>query len=127
MIFDYLVSNVSPKDNFKRDTIKGSQLREPKFAFHGACAGCGETAYIKLLTQLSDDNLIIANATGCSSIYGGELPNAPYTLPWANSLFEDNAEFGYGILTGFSYAREMVLDYMRSFDDKLFEKFLYSN
>ena len=124
MIFDYLVSNVSPKDNFKRDTIKGSQLREPKFAFHGACAGCGETAYIKLLTQLSDDNLIIANATGCSSIYGGELPNAPYTLPWANSLFEDNAEFGYGILTGFSYAREMVLDYMRSFDDKLFEKLL---
>ena len=112
MVFDYLVNNVSAKDNFPKETIKGSQLQKPKFAFHGACAGCGETAYIKLLTQISKDNLVIANATGCSSIYGGELPNAPYSVPWANSLFEDNAEFGYGMLSGFEYGRNMVREYI---------------
>ena len=124
MIFDYLVDNVSPKDNFKKGTIKGSQLQKPKFAFHGACAGCGETAYIKLLTQLSDDNLVIANATGCSSIYGGELPNAPYSVPWVNSLFEDNAEFGYGILMGFENGKNMVRNYMLKHKNDLFEKWL---
>ena len=124
MIFDYLVSNVSPKDNFNRETIKGSQLQKPKFAFHGACAGCGETAYIKLLTQLSSDNLVIANATGCSSIYGGELPNAPYSVPWVNSLFEDNAEFGYGILMGFENGKNMVRNYMLNHKDELFDKWL---
>ena len=122
-VFDYLVNNVSPKDNFKRETIKGSQLVKPKFAFHGACAGCGETAYIKLLTQLSD-NLVIANATGCSSIYGGELPNAPYSVAWANSLFEDNAEFGFGILMGYEKGKNMVREYMMSHDDELFDKWL---
>ena len=124
MVFDYLVENVKEKDNFKKETIKGSQLVRPKFAFHGACAGCGETAYIKLLTQLSDDNLMIANATGCSSIYGGELPNAPYSVPWVNSLFEDNAEFGYGILSGFEYGKNMVREYMLFHKDDLFEKWL---
>ena len=123
-IFDYLVDNVSVKDNFKKETIKGSQLQRPKFAFHGACAGCGETAYIKLLTQLSGDNLVIANATGCSSIYGGELPNAPYSVPWANSLFEDNAEFGYGILNGFEYGKNLVREYMLENKNDLFEKWL---
>lgn len=85
-------------------TMKGAMFLEPLFEFSGACAGCGETPYIKLLTQLYGDQLIIANATGCSSIYGGNLPTTPYTVNskgrgpvWANSLFEDNAEFGLGL------------------------------
>src|SRR5262249_59730635 len=82
---------------------KGSQLLEPLFEYSGACAGCGETSYVKLLTQLFGDRALIANATGCSSIYGGNLPTTPYTTnrdgrgpAWSNSLFEDNAEFGGG-------------------------------
>jgi pyruvate-ferredoxin/flavodoxin oxidoreductase len=85
-------------------TIKGSQLKKPLFEFSGACAGCGETPYIKLATQMFGDRMMIANATGCSSIYGGNLPTTPYTKradgrgpSWANSLFEDNAEFGLGM------------------------------
>ena len=78
-------------------TVKGSQFKTPKFEFSGACAGCGETPYLKLLTQLFGDRMIIANATGCSSIYGASTPAMPYSVPWANSLFEDNAEFGYGM------------------------------
>lgn len=85
-------------------TVKGSQFAQPLFEFSGACAGCGETPYLKLLTQLLGDRLMIANATGCSSIYGGNLPTTPYTKDnhgrgpaWANSLFEDNAEFGLGL------------------------------
>ncbi len=88
-------------------SVKTSQLREPLFEFSGACAGCGETPYLKLLTQLFGDHMIIANATGCSSIYGGNLPTTPYSCnsegrgpAWANSLFEDNAEFGLGIRLG---------------------------
>ncbi len=88
----------------KIDTVKGSQMLEPLFEFSGACAGCGETPYVKLMTQLFGDRTIIANATGCSSIYGGNLPTTPYTTnsdgrgpAWANSLFEDNAEFGLGM------------------------------
>ena len=82
---------------------KGSQFLEPLFEYSGACAGCGETPYLKMLTQLFGDRLLIANATGCSSIYGGNLPTTPYTTnrdgrgpAWSNSLFEDNAEFGFG-------------------------------
>src|SRR4030095_13957913 len=82
---------------------KGSQFLEPLFEYSGACAGCGETPYIKLLTQLFGDRLLIANATACSSTYGGNLPTTPYTTnsdgrgpAWSNSLFEDNAEFGFG-------------------------------
>jgi pyruvate-ferredoxin/flavodoxin oxidoreductase len=85
-------------------SIKGSQMLEPLFAFSGACAGCGETPYLKLLSQLSGDRLLVANATGCSSIYGGNLPTTPWSVgrdgrgpAWANSLFEDNAEFGLGM------------------------------
>ena len=85
-------------------SIKGSQLLEPLFEFSGACSGCGETPYLKLLTQLVGDRLVVANATGCSSIYGGNLPTTPWACnadgrgpAWANSLFEDNAEFGLGI------------------------------
>lgn len=122
-IFDYLNKNIKEKDVFKKDTIKGSQLKSPKFAFHGACAGCGETAYIKLLTQLVD-NLIIANATGCSSIYGGDLSNLPYSLPWASSLFEDNAEFAFGMMLGYEQNKEKVKKYMLENKNKLFNKWL---
>ena len=93
---------------FNKYTIQGSQFEKPRFEFSGACAGCGETAYIKLLTQLLQDKLVIANATGCSSIYGGSAPSTPYTVPWANSLFEDNAEFGYGMLISFNKKREQL-------------------
>ncbi len=89
---------------FDISTVKGSQLLRPLFEFSGACAGCGETPYVKLLTQLFGDRLLIANATGCSSIYGGNLPTTPYCVrkdgrgpAWSNSLFEDNAEFGFGM------------------------------
>ena len=88
----------NPDNLFPKFTIKGSQFIEPIFDFSGSCAGCGETPYIKLLTQLFGDKLVIANATGCSSIYGGSAPSTPYSIPWANSLFEDNAEFGFGML-----------------------------
>ncbi len=88
----------------KRNTVKGSQFYKPLFEFSYACAGCGETPYIKVLTQLFGEKMLIANATGCSSIYGGSAPTCPYTVneqgkgpAWANSLFEDNAEFGYGM------------------------------
>lgn len=97
---------------FDKFTIKGSQLQKPKFEFSGACAGCGETPYIKLLTQLYGDRLMIANATGCSSIYGGSVPSTPYSIPWANSLFEDNAEFGYGLLKGTETIRNRIKDIM---------------
>ena len=89
---------------FKANTVKGSQYNKPYFEFSGACAGCGETPYIKVISQLFGDRMIVANATGCSSIYGGSSPTCPYTkdekghgIAWSNSLFEDNAEFGYGI------------------------------
>ena len=91
------------RSTVKHNTVKGSQFLEPLFEFSGACAGCGETPYLKLVTQLFGDRMLIANATGCSSIYGGNLPTTPYTVnregkgpAWANSLFEDNAEFGLG-------------------------------
>jgi pyruvate-ferredoxin/flavodoxin oxidoreductase len=93
-----------PHDQIKLGTVKGSQMITPLFEFSGACAGCGETPYLKLLTQILGDRLLVANATGCSSIYGGNLPTTPYTTnelgrgpAWANSLFEDNAEFGLGM------------------------------
>lgn len=92
---------------FKPNTVKGSQYRLPYFEFSGACAGCGETPYLKVISQMFGDRMIIANATGCSSIYGGSSPTCPYVkddnghgIAWANSLFEDNAEFGYGIEIG---------------------------
>ena len=97
-------------------SVKTSQLRQPLFEFSGACAGCGETPYLKLLTQLFGDHLLVANATGCSSIYGGNLPTTPYTVngagrgpAWANSLFEDNAEFGLGIRLGFEAQQRTAL------------------
>lgn len=95
--YSYLFQEVSEKNVMEVSTVKGSQFKTPKFEFSGACAGCGETAYLKLLTQLFGDRLMIANATGCSSIYGATAPNMSYSVPWANSLFEDNAEYGYGM------------------------------
>ena len=91
----------------RTDTVKGSQQVSPRFEFSGACAGCGETPYLKLLTQQVGDRLLVANATGCSSIYGGNLPTTPWSTgpdgrgpAWSNSLFEDNAEFGLGMRLG---------------------------
>ncbi len=96
----------------KLDSIKGSQLAEPLFEYSGACAGCGETPYLKLLTQMFGDRILVANATGCSSIYGGNLPTTPWTTnddgrgpAWSNSLFEDNAEFGLGMRLALDHHR----------------------
>ena len=104
----------NPANLFPKFTIKGSQLNKPKFEFSGSCAGCGETPYIKLLTQLFGDKLVIANATGCSSIYGGSAPSTPYSIPWANSLFEDNAEFGFGMLLSYNKSRDRIEKIMRN-------------
>ena len=112
--FDYLVNNVSFKNNLSLDTVKGSQFKMPKFEFCGACAGCGETNYIKVLTQLFGDHIMISNATGCSSIYGGSAPITPYKLPWANSLFEDNAEYGYGMLVANRTIRNRIKTIMEN-------------
>ncbi len=104
-------------EKVKIDTVKGSQFKQPLFEFSGACAGCGETPYIKLITQLFGDRMVIANATGCSSIYGGSAPTCPYTKnaegkgpAWANSLFEDNAEYGYGMHLAYKARREALKD-----------------
>ena len=104
-------------------TVKGSQFLEPLFEFSGACSGCGETPYIKLLTQLYGDSILIANATGCSSIYGGNLPTTPYKKnkfgrgpAWANSLFEDNAEFGLGMKLALSKKQEIAVDLLKSLE-----------
>lgn len=101
-------------------TLKGSQFARPLLEFNGACPGCGETPYVKLLTQLFGDRMMIANATGCSSIWGGSAPSIPYTTnadgrgpAWANSLFEDNAEYGYGMFLGARQVREKLAELMR--------------
>ena len=104
--------------------VKNLGYVEPKFAYSGACAGCGETAYIKNLTQMFNENLMIANATGCSSIYGASAPSTPYKIPWANSLFEDNAEFGLGIKNGINLKRAKVKKYMEEHPCDLFKKCL---
>ncbi len=103
-----LFNNYQNPALFDRFNVKGSQFNKPLFEFSGACAGCGETPYLKLLTQLFGEKLIIANATGCSSIYGGSVPSTPYLLPWVNSLFEDNAEFGFGILLGYQAKKDNI-------------------
>jgi pyruvate-ferredoxin/flavodoxin oxidoreductase len=104
-----------------RNTVKGSQLLEPLFEFSGACSGCGETPYLKLLTQLFGDRMIVANATGCSSIFGGNLPTTPWSKSsqglgpaWANSLFEDNAEFGLGIKLATDMKRTYGISILKS-------------
>ena len=122
-IFEYGL-DVSEKpevfDKFKTATLKGSQFRRPLLEFSGACAGCGETPYAKLVTQLFGDRMYIANATGCSSIWGGSAPSTPYTKnkagkgpAWANSLFEDNAEYGYGMFLGQEAIRNSYIEKVR--------------
>ncbi len=112
--YKYLFEEVKTKDVMSTDTVKGSQFKKPKFEFSGACAGCGETAYLKLLTQLFGDKLVISNATGCSSIYGSTAPNMAYSVPWANSLFEDNAEFGYGMKIADNIMKERIVNLIKT-------------
>ena len=107
---DELFNTYENPSLYPKNTIKGVSLTKPLFEFSGACAGCGETPYIKLLTQIVGEKLVIANATGCSSIYGGSFPSTPYLVPWANSLFEDNAEFAYGIYTSYKQKRNRIKD-----------------
>jgi pyruvate-ferredoxin/flavodoxin oxidoreductase len=125
--WDYMVNEVSIKDDLtpKNTNLKASQFAQPLFEFSGACAGCGETPYIKLITQLFGDRMMIANATGCSSIYGGSAPATPYCTDknghgpaWANSLFEDNAEYGMGMAVGVNKLRDRI---ERLMDDSLEE------
>ncbi|WP_426349104.1 pyruvate:ferredoxin (flavodoxin) oxidoreductase [Alloiococcus sp. CFN-8] len=116
--WDYVIEDVAPKANpMNKLTVKGSQFEQPLLEFSGACAGCGETPYAKLVTQLFGDRMMIANATGCSSIWGASAPATPYTKnhlgqgpAWANSLFEDNAEFGLGMFLGTKATRERLVD-----------------
>lgn len=116
-LYNIISEKVSYKDTIvpKEQNIKNSQFAQPLFEFSGACTGCGETPYIKLITQLYGDRMMVANATGCSSIYGGSAPSTPYTKnakglgpAWANSLFEDNAEYGFGMATAVSKLRERI-------------------
>ena len=109
-----------PDVTFEPNSVKNSQFLQPLFEFSGACAGCGETPYVKLVTQLFGDRMIIANATGCSSIYGGSAPTCPYSVnkkgygpAWANSLFEDNAEFGYGMKLATEQRRDKLADVVK--------------
>ena len=125
----------SRKDKKRVDThtVKGSQFAKPYIEFSGACSGCGETPYIKLVTQLFGDRMLIANATGCSSIWGASAPSMPYCKDengrgpaWANSLFEDNAEYGYGMLLAAKQMREKIEHNMKALmeldiDEKLKE------
>ena len=116
---------VAPKGNLMNDkTVKGSQFKQPLVEFTGACGGCGETPYIKLVTQLFGDRMMIANATGCSSIWGGSAPSTPYTCnhegkgpSWANSLFEDNAEYGLGMRLAVKQMRDKLEDDMKALID----------
>jgi pyruvate-ferredoxin/flavodoxin oxidoreductase len=113
--YDYAVTLPVRDTLMPVDTVKGSQFRKPLFEYSGACAGCGETPYVKLVTQLFGDRMMIANATGCSSIYGGSAPSVPFCLnadghgpAWANSLFEDNAEYGFGMMLAMKARRNRL-------------------
>ncbi len=115
--FDYSLTLSKKQNPMKVTTVKGSQFETPLFEFSGACAGCGETPYVKLITQLFGDRMMIANATGCSSIWGASAPSTPYTKnekgqgpAWANSLFEDNAEYGLGMFLGVTQIRSRIKD-----------------
>ncbi len=115
-VFDYMVANVSVKDEVADGTVIGSQYKTPLLEFSGSCAGCAETSYARLITQLFGDKMYISNATGCSSIWGGPAATSPYTTnknghgpAWANSLFEDNAEHGFGMLLGQNAVRNRLI------------------
>ncbi len=116
-LWDYAVEKITYKDTIapKEQNVKNSQFAQPLFEFSGACAGCGETPYVKLVSQLFGDRMMVANATGCSSIYSGSAPSTPYCMnakgqgpAWGNSLFEDNAEYGLGMATGVKHMRERI-------------------
>ena len=127
-VFDYgikLPSKPEVLEKFKETTVKGSQFKQPLLEFSGACAGCGETPYAKLVTQLYGDKMYIANATGCSSIWGGSCPSTPYTVnekgegpAWANSLFEDNAEYGYGMYLAQNTLRQDLVAKVEAVSEK---------
>lgn len=118
--WEYAMSLSHKENPLGTDTVKGSQFEKPLLEFSGACAGCGETPYARLVTQLFGDRMLIANATGCSSIWGGSAPSTPYTVnkdghgpAWANSLFEDNAEFGFGMALAVKQQREKLADIVK--------------
>jgi pyruvate-ferredoxin/flavodoxin oxidoreductase len=125
--YDFFLDLPEPtRTDVTRIDAKGSQFFKPLFEYNGACAGCGETPYVKLMTQLFGDRAIIANATGCSSIYGGNLPTTPYCLDangrgpaWANSLFEDNAEFGFGMRLAVDFHAERAKALVRMMHDAI--------
>ena len=131
--FKFFMSLPNPDRLKLTETVKDVQFRQPLFEFSGSCAGCGETPYVKMLTQLFGDRLYIANATGCSSIYGGNLPTTPYCVnehgrgpAWANSLFEDNAEFGFGFRISLDKKEEMAKDLVQKLAPKLGDDFVKS-
>ena len=119
--YDYAVANVAEKSELVATTVKGSQFKQPLLEYSGSCAGCAETSYARLITQLFGERMYISNATGCSSIWGGSAPATPYTVnnatgrgpAWANSLFEDNAEHGLGIYVGQKAVREKLIGYVK--------------
>ena len=116
-VCDYLKENIKNETSLPRNTVKGLGFLKNNFEFPGACAGCGETVYLKILTSLYGDEIVISNATGCSSIYGASLPCTPYKVPWISSLFEDNAEFGLGLHYSYLTARERIKEIMVSTKD----------
>ena len=120
-VWNYMVDHVSEKKDMQDNTVKGSQFRKPLLEFSGSCAGCAETSYARLVTQLFGDRMYISNATGCSSIWGGPAATAPYTVnaeghgpAWANSLFEDNAEHGLGMYTAQAVIRESLANKVKA-------------
>ena len=124
-VFNYMVAKVSQKPEMEDNTVKGSQFRKPLLEFSGSCAGCAETSYARLITQLFGDRMYISNATGCSSIWGGPAATSPYTVnaeghgpAWANSLFEDNAEHGLGMYTAQAVLRESLANKVKAVAEK---------
>ncbi len=122
--FDYMVENVTVKEDLANNTVMGSQYKTPLLEFSGSCAGCAETSYARLVTQLFGDRMYISNATGCSSIWGGPAGTSPYTVDknghgpaWANSLFEDNAEHGYGMYLGQEAIRNRLVEEVAAIKD----------
>ncbi len=126
-VFNYAVKNVSEKPEIISATVKGSQFKQPLLEFSGSCAGCAETSYARLITQLFGERMYISNATGCSSIWGGSAPSTPYTVnketgkgpAWANSLFEDNAEHGLGMFVGQKTLRDRLVGYVKELREKV--------
>ncbi|MBO6195648.1 MAG: pyruvate:ferredoxin (flavodoxin) oxidoreductase [Bacilli bacterium] len=110
------------KHLYPETIVKGLAFNKPLFKYSGACAGCGETPYVKMLTQIVGEGMIIANATGCSSIYGGSMPSSPYNISWSNSLFEDNAEYGFGMSLTVSIMKEKIESIMNNNMDKVSDK-----